>query len=196
MKSTIVMAFSILVVGAGAGVVANTVAYKLDWVRQPKPPVIKPQKGPASQPGQGGTPVTGTTSTEMDPKTISACEPRPDDKPMTVRMECVLYYLENGGAFIVDAREDHEYDEGHLKGAVHLPVSKVFLVYNRIMEAGAQVNDRVIVYCGGGDCEASHDVADVLRQYGHQDVLIYEKGWQEIESSGLFGKYVELGSRN
>jgi rhodanese-related sulfurtransferase len=115
---------------------------------------------------------------------------------MTVRKECVLEFLEQGGAFIVDAREDHEYSVSHFKVAIHIPASDAYNQVGKLMEAGAQVNDPIIVYCGGGDCEASHNVATALRENDFQRVYIYENGWKEVEASGEFGAFVEMGSAN
>ena len=34
--------------------------------------------------------------------------------------------MENGGAQVVDVREDGEYQDGHIPGAEHIPVNTVF----------------------------------------------------------------------
>ncbi len=34
--------------------------------------------------------------------------------------------IENGGAQVIDVRETHEYQKGHVPGALHIPVSTVF----------------------------------------------------------------------
>ena len=36
------------------------------------------------------------------------------------------HMMENGGAQVVDVREDGEYQDGHIPGAEHIPVNTVF----------------------------------------------------------------------
>ncbi|MBK8266944.1 MAG: hypothetical protein IPK83_01005 [Planctomycetes bacterium] len=199
-RSTIMTAIFFVLAGSGAGVVANYTWYGLDWVKEPD--VIKqvdiegPRKSKGATQSAGDTDeAAGGTSSRPEPAN-DPCAPQPGDKPMTVRMECVLEFLEHGGAFIVDAREDHEYSVSHFKDAIHIPASDVVNQMGNIMAAGAQVMDTIIVYCGGGECEASHIVARELRANSFERVYIYEKGWQEVETSGNFGAYVETGSAN
>jgi molybdopterin/thiamine biosynthesis adenylyltransferase/rhodanese-related sulfurtransferase len=75
--------------------------------------------------------------------------------------------LENGsgnGAVIVDVREQHEWDEAHIPGAVHVPRS---YLESRIEGAAPDKGERVILYCASGNRSAW--AADAL-----QKVLGYE----------------------
>jgi sulfur-carrier protein adenylyltransferase/sulfurtransferase len=79
--------------------------------------------------------------------------------------------VENGsgnGAVIVDVREQHEWDESHLPGAVHVPRS---YLESRIEGAAPDKDERVILYCASGNRSAW--AADAL-----QKVL----GYQNVES--------------
>lgn len=212
MRSTILMSLAIVLVGSAAGVVANQTVYKLSWVREskaPPPPIAGPMGGPAERASTDDlttadstlAPVATGESTSAEASGVARggdpCVARPEDKPGTVRMECVLQFLESGGAFFVDAREAREIAGGQIRGAIHLPSSAIYANIENVMASGAQVDDVIIVYCGGGDCEASHNVADALRDdFHYQRVYIYEKGWEEIESSGRFGAYIESGESN
>ncbi len=203
------MSLAIVLVGSAAGVVANQTVYKLSWVREskaPPPPIAGPMDGQGDRTSTENptAPDNSQASHETGDSTATGaseaarggdpCVARPEDKPGTVRMECVLQFLESGGAFIVDARESREVVDGRLRGAIHLPSSAIYANIENVMASGAQVDDVIIVYCGGGDCEASHNVADALRDdFHYQRVYIYEKGWEEIESSGRFGAYIESG---
>jgi len=57
--------------------------------------------------------------------------------------------LIEGGAQLVDVRADHEWEAGHISGAVHLPLDEL------AGRAGELDRERpVVVYCrGGGRCE-------------------------------------------
>ncbi|MBX3394749.1 MAG: rhodanese-like domain-containing protein [Phycisphaerae bacterium] len=198
MRSAILTALMVVLVGGAAGVVANVTYYKLPWLRErstraDSPSLPPPAHGNSEQGSQSSGTDSEPSSRAAEPA-ANPCAPRPGDKPMTVRMECVLEYLEKGGAYIVDAREQHDFDEGRLRGAFHLPSSAIYANIQGFMATGAQVDDVIIVYCGGGSCEASHNVADVLHDdFQYQKVFVYEAGWEEIERSGRFGDYVESG---
>lgn len=166
----------ILVVSGAVAVAANAVRPKpLTWIREELP------KSP---------PIASTMAT-AETATASAPAARPD----VVSIDEVLQHLPAGTATFVDAREMNEYVAGHLKGALNMPSSAAF----KSGEALARTispDAKIIVYCGGGDCEASHNVTDALRRdFGFTDVSIYEKGWEEIEKSGRFTEFVVTGDQ-
>src|SRR5213596_1971213 len=69
-------------------------------------------------------------------------------------------------AVVVDVREQHEYDEGRLPGAVHVPRGHL---ETRIENAVKDKDARVILYCQSGSCSAF--AADTLqRQLGYSHV--------------------------
>src|SRR3954451_8747970 len=69
-------------------------------------------------------------------------------------------------AFVVDVREQHEYDEGRLPGAVHVPRGHL---ETRIENTVKDKDARVILYCQSGNRSAF--AADTLqRQLGYTNV--------------------------
>jgi molybdopterin/thiamine biosynthesis adenylyltransferase/rhodanese-related sulfurtransferase len=69
-------------------------------------------------------------------------------------------------AFVVDVREQHEYDEGRVPGAVHVPRGHL---ETRIEQAVKDKDARVILYCQSGNRSAF--AADTLhRQLGYSNV--------------------------
>ena len=166
----------ILLLSGAVGVAANTMRPKpLTWIRSelPKPSPI------------------ATTPTTAETPTASAPTARPD----VVNIDEVLQHVSAGSATFVDAREANEYVEGHLKGALNMPSSAAFKA-GEVLAGMVPPDTKIIVYCGGGDCEASHNVSDALqRDFGFTDVLIYEKGWEEIEKSGRFTEFVVTGNQ-
>jgi len=94
---------------------------------------------------------------------------------------------------IVDARKDDLFDEGHIPGAILCNPHEMDLYLDTLRPAVSGA-DKVIVYCGGGTCEASHNVSDALRaEFGFSDVSIYTKGWEEVEASGRFKDFIVKG---
>lgn len=119
--------------------------------------------------------------------------PAPDTPGATgLTADEVLEHLRNQTAIFIDAREDHDYADGHLCDAIHLPSSAVYDNIERVSTM-VPLEWKLIVYCGGGDCKASHDVARVLGEFDFEDVEIYENGWEEVESSGRFDAFIIVG---
>ena len=81
---------------------------------------------------------------------------------------------------IIDVRERHEFEAGHLAGAVH--VSKGVL--ERDIEALVDnVDARLVLYCGGGFRSAI--AAASLVDMGYADVWSVWGGWRAIKAAGL-----------
>ena len=89
--------------------------------------------------------------------------------------------IQAGEKFVlVDVREDHEWANGHLPGAVHLGRG----IIERDIEV--QVPDtatKLILYCGGGFRSAL--VADNLQKMGYSNVESMDGGWRGWTGAGL-----------
>src|SRR5688572_762669 len=80
---------------------------------------------------------------------------------------------QNGnGAVVVDVREQHEFESGHLPGAVHVPRGHL---ESRIEGAVGDRSKRVILYCASGQRSAlaAHTLQDLL---GYEDVASMRGG--------------------
>lgn len=84
-------------------------------------------------------------------------------------------------AIFVDAREPVDYDKGHIPGAVCLPVDQFRAGKQKLM---APKGSLVVVYCSGGECESSHDLARLLGKSGFKKVRVYNGGYDEWEALG------------
>ncbi|HUB69893.1 MAG TPA: molybdopterin-synthase adenylyltransferase MoeB [Acidimicrobiales bacterium] len=88
--------------------------------------------------------------------------------------------LERSGAVALDVREPDEYEQGALKGAVHIP--RGFLE----IQVGGKLPDQdrtVVVYCAGGTRSAF--AADTLAQLGYKDVVSMAGGFNRWKDEGL-----------
>ena len=89
--------------------------------------------------------------------------------------------MDTGEKFLlVDVREDNEWANGHLPGAVHMGRG----IIERDIEA--QVPDtgtRLVLYCGGGFRSAL--VAENLQKMGYKNVESMDGGWKGWLSAGL-----------
>lgn len=91
------------------------------------------------------------------------------------------YYL------ILDARSEKDYKVGHIPGArlCHHYHQDLY-VPNLLSQMNAV--DLIIIYCAGGDCEDSIQLAtDLVYTHGvpKELVTIFEGGWEEWEEAGL-----------
>jgi rhodanese-related sulfurtransferase len=88
---------------------------------------------------------------------------------------------ENGEPHIlVDTREDNEWTNGHVKGAVHLSRG----IIERDIETKVPDKDtKLILYCGGGFRSAL--VADNLQKMGYTRAISLDGGWRALKESGL-----------
>jgi rhodanese-related sulfurtransferase len=89
--------------------------------------------------------------------------------------------IEAGEKFIlVDVREDSEWANGHLPGAVHLGKG---IIERDIEQRVPDTNTKVILYCGGGFRSAL--VADNLQKMGYTNVESMDGGWKGWLEAGL-----------
>jgi len=89
--------------------------------------------------------------------------------------------LQLGDAFhLIDVREKSEWDEGHIPNAVHL--SKGILERD-IEKQIPNLNDEIILYCGGGFRSAI--AAENLNRMGYTAVRSMKEGWQGWKNAKL-----------
>ena len=81
---------------------------------------------------------------------------------------------------LVDVREDHEWQAGHLPGALHLGKG---IIERDIEKAVPDVQQTLVLYCGGGFRSAL--AADVLQKMGYKDVLSLAGGYSAWVAAGL-----------
>jgi len=89
--------------------------------------------------------------------------------------------MDEGEKFVlVDVREESEWAQGHLPGAIHLGKGIIERdVEQRVPDAGA----KIILYCGGGFRSAL--AADNLQKMGYTNVESMDGGWKGWIGAGL-----------
>jgi rhodanese-related sulfurtransferase len=184
----------IMLLSTAVAAASNVLGHRIDWIRKPLNHAMTSQTtttASATTKTTATAPVVDGSPQESEKKVV-------EEKPAngsSVTTDEVLKHLADGNARFIDAREESDYAAGHLRGAIHLPSSAIFANNERVTSQVA-LDDCLIVYCGGGGCEASHNVSDALqREYGFTRVLIYDKGWEEITASGLFERWIVTGEQ-
>jgi len=89
----------------------------------------------------------------------------------------------NGDALFVDARDAPFYEEGHIPGAVSLPVQDFEMVFPRL-QGQLLAASRVITYCDGASCEMSVELTEKLLFAGLEHVEIFTGGVQQWKAAG------------
>jgi thiosulfate/3-mercaptopyruvate sulfurtransferase len=132
--------------------------------------------------------------TEVDPVRVEG------EAPPLVDAETVRDAIESGDAVLLDTRDQSEYDEGHLPGAVRFDWQEAVDPETRgvkpraeleslFAERGITPDRRVLLYCNTAR-RLSHTYV-VLRWLGYEDVGIYEGSlteWREIGGEIVSGR--------
>ena len=109
----------------------------------------------------------------------------PDDMTgaMLVNLEFAKYHFDASSAIFIDARDPEEYESGHIQNAINIPYD-YYEDYEDIID---ELDDSgiYIIYCSGGECTLSIDLADYLyNEILIDKLLIFEGGWPEWQAAG------------
>ena len=89
--------------------------------------------------------------------------------------------LEDGSHLVViDVRERHEFEAGHLEGSVHIGKG---VLERDIEKHELSDNARLVLYCGGGFRSAI--AAASLKDMGYSNAFSLWGGWRAIVAEGL-----------
>ncbi|CAN5536414.1 rhodanese-like domain-containing protein [soil metagenome] len=88
--------------------------------------------------------------------------------------------IDRGDQFnLIDVREDHEWAEGHLPGAIHMSRG---IIERDIEKTFPDTNTELVLYCGGGFRSAL--VADNLQKMGYTNVKSMDGGFGGWKDAG------------
>jgi len=144
-------------------------------------------------------PPKTTTTTAAPPKTTTAAPaavvvqteqfpPHPDKAYIEIGFDSVKQ-LHDKGALFLDARRTSVYEQGHIPGARSFSVwesdidDKVKALYAERSDPLQQA-EPIVVYCSGGDCEDSHDLAQKLWGIQYNNVYVYKDGFPDWQKHG------------
>lgn len=112
---------------------------------------------------------TGTKAAEEKPEKV--------EMATTVTYEQMLKLVAKPEVMFIDARNAEEYGQGHIRDAKNIFAPDFEKHIPEII--GLPRDKRIIVYCGGGACELSHEVAANMKNLGFQHVYVFAGGWNE-----------------
>jgi rhodanese-related sulfurtransferase len=96
------------------------------------------------------------------------------NEPKAINLE-QAFTLFNNGAMFIDARDDFDYNEGHISKAINIPFYAFEENENKLNNI---YKDKVIVtYCSGTDCDLSVLLGNTLAEMGYNKVFVFFGGW-------------------
>lgn len=190
-KPVLLQALCVGAIGVGAGMVhsmvtSNPVKFGLDegvGIQLPTPapgPTGTDASGPAVLPqAAAGEPTAPAPETS-----IKQPQQRPTGGAQMVDLATLTSLIQSGDAQLVDARSAAEFATGHIASAVQI----AFEDFQGRNPPAIDLLDRsrnVIVYCGGGSCDASILVAQQLVARGFSKIAVFKDGIEGWKAAGL-----------
>ncbi|MEM9372480.1 MAG: rhodanese-like domain-containing protein [Planctomycetota bacterium] len=181
---------------AGLGLILGTVhaiartavfgapAVTLRDVTPPRPPATDSRpatSGTDPEPTDGGT----TPDAPEEPATASDDPLDASVNPGQITLR-EAYELYEQGAWFLDARSESDFSRGYIEGAIWMPASHASTNAGQEDLNFIPPGDTVVIYCTGGDCDASKNTQRrlALLQYDF-DVRILGKGYIDWLEAGL-----------
>jgi len=104
------------------------------------------------------------------------------DKIRFITLEELLEMKTNKTKFrLIDVLPDELYKDGHIPGAIHIPVNQLIALASEHLKK----TDIVVVYCGSYACTASTQAATILMKLGYKRVLDFKAGKKAWVQAGL-----------
>ena len=101
--------------------------------------------------------------------------------PIAINLEQAFKLYETGIVFL-DARDLSEFQTGHIKNSINLPIYD-FDKYKNVLTKISKT-ETIICYCGGNDCDLSTQLAKKLFQLGYRNNYIFVGGWEQWKAAG------------
>ena len=107
-----------------------------------------------------------------------------EELPMPIGLVQVKQMHDAKQAVIVDARSAESFAQGHILGAVALPLEEARKDASAPLKAKLPKDATIIAYCNGFSCHDSMDLGKLLMQAGYASVYVYEGGFPEWRDAG------------
>lgn len=96
--------------------------------------------------------------------------------------DATLLFVSNRAIFL-DARDNYFYTQEHIQGAFSIPPDYFDYEFPKITD---QLADKVLItYCDGELCQLSHELAELLKEQGHNNVYVLVNGWALWKNENL-----------
>ncbi len=99
-------------------------------------------------------------------------------------LDVMASYLERQDCTVVDVRVKEIFDQGHLPGAISLPLAEFDEVVGDFF-VDHPPEACVVLYCSGRECLDSHRFAERLVEFGYVNVRVFSGGFSDWKAKGL-----------
>ncbi|GAB4384390.1 MAG: hypothetical protein Kow0022_06800 [Phycisphaerales bacterium] len=170
------------------------------------PVVLRPDWSKNKGPGASTSPQPGHAGSSASAKADAADDQAAPDLAISEQVESsdtrigstdeMGHYIDlstarqlfDEGALFIDARPREEYDRSHVAGAVYLTSELISSGKARETLDGL-VQDYgfdypIVIYCHGGDCDASDNVAKLLLPMGFHNLRVMKVGFDDWKAAG------------
>lgn len=98
-------------------------------------------------------------------------------------VERVKAIFDQGQTLFIDARTSEQYDEGHIRGSISMPVGQFDAVIETLFEKYPPTTP-MLTYCTGRECRDSHELAQMLLDAGYENVKVFIDGYPAWKAKG------------
>jgi rhodanese-related sulfurtransferase len=104
--------------------------------------------------------------------------------PMPLGLVQIKEMYDAKQAVIIDARSSANFSDGHIAGAISLPLEEARRNPARPLKAKLPADSILIAYCNGFSCHDSMDLGKILMHAGYGAVYVFEGGFPEWHDAG------------
>jgi rhodanese-related sulfurtransferase len=113
-----------------------------------------------------------------------AAAPSGEELPMPIGLPQVKEMLDAKQAVLLDARNAASFREGHIAGALPVPLEEAKRNPSSPLSAKLAKGSTIIAYCNGFSCHDSMELGKILMRAGYTSVYVYEGGFPEWRDAG------------
>lgn len=131
--------------------------------------------------------AAGAYALRPDRLPLKAADPPVEagDAPFKViSLEAAREMFAKGAAFFADARPAVAYEAGHIRNALNLEPGLLEEWAPKLI-ANVALDQPIITYCEGEQCQLSHELAERLTWLGYERVYYLLDGWGQWRKHGL-----------
>lgn len=131
-----------------------------------------------AKPAEGEKPVDGAKPVEAPAASAGAPADGTLGFEITIAQGVSLFEL---GVPFLDARSVEDFEKGRVAGAIHVSAEEYPA---RAGEFTKYFPGPVVIYCGGGQCDASHNLAKLMQQAQFTALHVMTDGYPGWEKAG------------
>ena len=123
--------------------------------------------------------IKAVAATKITPDLLAQNKNSANQNFKIVTYDQMKRIINSSGFYIIDARRPDQYAKGKIANAVNIFPYDDQPVYAQKLTS-VETDKTIVVYCDGGTCDLSHEVAkDLTSIFKSAKIFVYEGGWEE-----------------